>query len=101
VESQKRAVAAIEAGKFKSEIAPVTVPGRKAPTVVDTDEGPRKDTTRDSLGRLRPAFPQQGTAADQLTVTAGNASSLNDGGAATVVTSEAFARAHGLPILAR
>jgi len=101
VESHRRAVAAMETGKFKDEIAPVSVPGRKGPTVVDTDEGPRKDTTRESLGRLRPAFPQQGTAADQLTVTAGNASSLNDGGAATVVASEDFARAHGLPILAR
>jgi acetyl-CoA C-acetyltransferase len=101
VESHRKAVAAIEAGKFKAEIAPVTIPGKKGPTVVDTDEGPRKDTTRETLGRLRPAFPQQGTAADQLTVTAGNASSLNDGGAATVVTSEEYARAHGLPILAR
>jgi acetyl-CoA C-acetyltransferase len=101
VESHRRAVAAMESGKFKAEIAPVSVPGRKGPTVVDTDEGPRKDTTRESLGRLRPAFPQQGTPADQLTVTAGNASSLNDGGAATVVASEDFARAHRLPILAR
>src|SRR5438477_2144259 len=84
VESHRRAVAAMESGKFKSEIAAVSVPGRKGPTVIDTDEGPRKDTTRESLGKLRPAFPQQGTAADQLSVTAGNASSLNDGGAATV-----------------
>src|SRR5881227_3991660 len=81
VESHRRAVAAMESGKFKSEIAAVSVPGRKGPTVIDTDEGPRKDTTRDSLGKLRTAFPQQGTAADQLSVTAGNASSLNDGGA--------------------
>src|SRR5918911_1481797 len=101
VESHRRAVAAMEKGKFKDEIAPVSVPGRKGPTVVDSDEGPRKDTTRESLSRLRPAFPQQGTSADQLTVTAGNASSLNDGGAATVVASETFARAHGLPVLAR
>ena len=100
-ESHRKAVAAMEAGKFKPEIAPVSVPGRKGPTTVDTDEGPRKDTTRDSLGKLRPAFPQQGTAADDLSVTAGNASSLNDGGAAVVVTSEEFARAHGLPVLAR
>ena len=100
-ESHRKAVAAMEAGKFKPEIAPVSVPGRKGPTTVDTDEGPRKDTTRDTLGKLRPAFPQQGTAADDLSVTAGNASSLNDGGAAVVVTSEEFARAHGLPVLAR
>src|SRR5689334_640559 len=101
VESHRRAVAAMESGKFKAEIAPVSVPGKKGPTVVDTDEGPRKDATRESLGRLRPAFPRQGTAADQLTVTAGNASSLNDGGAATVVVSEEYARAHGLPMLGR
>ena len=100
-ESHRKAVAAIDGGKFKNEIAPVTVPGRKGPTTVDTDEGPRKDTTQESLGKLRPAFPQQGTAADDLSVTAGNASSLNDGGAAVVVTSEEFARAHGLPVLAR
>jgi acetyl-CoA C-acetyltransferase len=100
-ESHRKAVAAMEAGKFKREIAPVSVPGRKGPTTVDTDEGPRKDTTRDTLGKLRPAFPQQGTSADDLSVTAGNASSLNDGGAAVVVTSEEFARAHGLPVLAR
>ena len=99
--SHRKAVAAMEAGRFKAEIAPVSVPGRKGPTIVDTDEGPRKDTTRDSLGKLRPAFPQQGTAPDDLSVTAGNASSLNDGGAAVVVTSEEFARAHGLPMLAR
>src|SRR5690348_11754551 len=68
VESHRRAVAAMEAGRFRAEIAPVTVPGRKGPTVVDTDEGPRKDTTRESLAKLRPAFPQQGTAPDQLTV---------------------------------
>src|SRR5690349_3249396 len=53
-ESHRRAVAAVESGKFKDEIAPVTVPGRKGPTVVDTDEGPRKDTTRESLAKLRP-----------------------------------------------
>ena len=100
-ESHRKAVAAMEGGKFKREIAPVSVPGRKGPTTVDTDEGPRKDATRDTLAKLRPAFPQQGTAADDLSVTAGNASSLNDGGAAVVVTSEEFARAHGLPVLAR
>jgi acetyl-CoA C-acetyltransferase len=99
--SHRKAVAAIEGGKFKAEIAPVQVPGRKGPTVVDTDEGPRKDSTADSLAKLRPAFPQQGTAADQLSVTAGNASSLNDGAAAIVVTSEEYARAHGLEILGR
>jgi acetyl-CoA C-acetyltransferase len=99
--SHRKAVAAMEAGKFKAEIVPVQIPGRKGPTTVDTDEGPRKDTTMDSLAKLRPAFPPKGGAADDLTVTAGNASSLNDGAAALVVTSEAYARAHGLTILAR
>src|SRR5262245_75247 len=101
VSSHKKAVAAIEAGRFKDEIAPVQVPGKKGPTTVDTDEGPRKDTTLESLGRLRPAFPSKKGSTDDLSVTAGNASSLNDGAAALVVTSEAYAKANGLPILAR
>ncbi|HEY5218361.1 MAG TPA: acetyl-CoA C-acetyltransferase [Gemmatimonadaceae bacterium] len=98
--SHRKAVAAIEAGKFKAEIAPVEVPGRKGPTIVDVDEGPRKDTTVESLAKLRPAFGDRSTA-DELSVTAGNASSLNDGGAALVIASEAYAKAHGLPIMAR
>jgi acetyl-CoA C-acetyltransferase len=98
VRSHLKAVAAQEGGKFKAEIVPVELPGRKGPTVVDTDEGPRKDSTVEALGRLRPAFPGEG---GDLTVTAGNASSLNDGGAAVVVTSLAFAQAHGLSILGR
>jgi acetyl-CoA C-acetyltransferase len=101
VRSHAKAVAAIEAGKFKDEIAPVQVPGRKGPTTVDTDEGPRKDTTLESLGKLRPAFPSKTGPNDDLSVTAGNASSLNDGAAALVVTSEAYAKANSLPILAR
>jgi acetyl-CoA C-acetyltransferase len=100
-ESHRKAVAAQEGGKFSAEIAPVSIPGKKGATVVDTDEGPRRDTTVDSLAKLRPAFPDKGSAPDELSVTAGNASSLNDGAAATVVTSEAYARAHGLEILAR
>ena len=99
--SHRKAVAAVEAGKFKGEIAPVSVPGRKGPTIVDADEGPRKDTTVDALAKLRPAFPGKNGKTDDLTVTAANASSLNDGGAALVVTSEAYAKAHGLPIMAR
>jgi acetyl-CoA C-acetyltransferase len=102
VASHQKAVAAIEGGKFKDEIVPVQVPGRKGPTVVDTDEGPRKDTTAESLGRLRPAFGSpNGGPPQELTVTAGNASSLNDGASALVVTSAAFARAHGLTVMAR
>ena len=101
VQSHQKAAAAIDAGKFKAEIVPVQVPGRKGPTTVDTDESPRKDTTIESLAKLRPAFPGKDGGGDGLSVTAGNSSSLNDGGAAVVVTSEDFARAHGLEILAR
>ncbi len=100
-ESHRKAVAAMEAGRFKAEIVPVQIPGKKGPTVVDADEGPRKDTTVESLGKLRPAFPNENRPGADLSVTAGNASTLNDGAAATVVTSEAYAQAHGLKVLAR
>jgi acetyl-CoA C-acetyltransferase len=102
--SHRKAVEAQAAGKFRSEIVPVEIAGRKGSTVVDADEGPRADTTAESLAKLRPAFPKDAPkdlAPDQLTVTAGNASSLNDGAAALVVVSEEYARAHGLAILAR
>ena len=99
--SHQKAVAAIEAGKFTDEIVPVSVPGRKGPTVVAVDEGPRRDASLESLARLAPAFRPDGSAPASLSVTAGNASPLNDGAAALVVTSEAFARAHGLAIMAR
>ena len=103
--SQQRAHAAITGGKFKDEIVPVQVPGRKGPTTVDTDEGVRGDTTLESLARLKPAFAPPGRASaeelDSYTVTAGNASTLNAGAAAGVGTSEEYARANGLPILAR
>ena len=98
--SHAKAVAAQQAGKFTAEIVPVEIPGRKGPTIVSVDEGPRADTTADSLAKLRPAFPGKGDN-NTLSVTAGNASSLNDGAAAVVVTSEAYAREHGLTILAR
>jgi acetyl-CoA C-acetyltransferase len=98
--SHRKAIAAIEAGKFKDEIVPVQIAGKKGPTIIDADESPRKDTTADSLARLRPAFPGKDKSAE-LTVTAGNASSLNDGASALVVTSEEFAKANGLTILAR
>lgn len=103
-DSHRKAIAAQQAGKFDLEMVPVTLPGRKGDTVIAADESPRADTTADSLAKLRPAFPKDaptGTEADALSVTAGNASSLNDGGAALVVASEAFATAHGLPVLAR
>ena len=98
--SHAKAVAAQQAGKFTAEIVPVEIPGKKGPTVIGADEGPRADTTAESLAKLRPAFPGKGDAST-LSVTAGNASSLNDGAAAVVVTSEAYAREHGLTILAR
>jgi acetyl-CoA C-acetyltransferase len=94
-ESHRRAVAAQEAGKFKAEILPVAVPG-KTPITVSADESPRKDTTPETLAKLKPAFRKDGG-----TVTAGNAPGLNDGGSALVVTSLAFAKAHGLTPLAR
>jgi acetyl-CoA C-acetyltransferase len=99
-QSHAKAIAAIEGGKFRDEIVPVEIAGRKGPTTVDTDEGPRKDTTAESLRKLKPAFPGKGDNSD-LTVTAANASSLNDGGAALVVVSEEYAKANGLPIMAR
>jgi acetyl-CoA C-acetyltransferase len=99
--SHRKAVSAIEAGKFKGEIARVEIPGKKGPTVVDTDEGPRKDTTAETLAKLRPSFPGKNGENDDLTVTAGNASSLNDGAAALVVVSEEYAEAHNLEILGR
>ena len=99
--SHRKAVAAIEGGKFKNEIVPVQIPSRKGPTTVDTDESPRKDTSLEALAKLKPAFPPKSGSAEGLTVTAGNAPGLNDGAAALVVTSEEYARAHGLTILAR
>ncbi len=100
VQSHAKAVAAIESGRFRAEIVPVEIAGRKATSVVDTDEGPRKDTTIESLTKLKPAFPGKGDA-DQLSVTAGNASSLNDGASALVVVSEEYAAANGLDVIAR
>lgn len=99
LQSHQKALAAIEAGKFEEEIVPVEVPGRKGATIVSTDEGPRKETTREVLGKLRPAFG--GKDGEKLTVTAGNASTLNDGASALVVTSEQYARDRELTILGR
>ncbi len=94
-DSHRKAVDAIENRRFGAEIVPVEIQGRKGTTVVDTDESPRKDTTVEALGKLRAAFQKDGT------VTAGNAPGLNDGASAIVVASEAFAKAHGVEILAR
>ncbi len=93
--SHQRAVAAQQAGKFDREIVPVEVPGRGGPTLVSADESPRADTSLEGLARLKPVFRQGGS------VTAGNAPGLNDGAAAVVVASLAYARAHGLTPLAR
>jgi acetyl-CoA C-acetyltransferase len=94
-ESQRRAEAAIKSGAFAEEIVPVVVPGKKGETRIDTDEHPRPGTTADSLAKLKPAFKKDGT------VTAGNASGINDGAAALVVTEAARAQRLGLPPLAR
>jgi acetyl-CoA C-acetyltransferase len=99
-DSHRKAVAAAAAGKFKQEIVPVQIPGKRGGTVVEADEGPRKDSTSEALAKLRPAFPGK-FPPEELTVTPGNASTLNDGGAAVVVTSLEYARAHGLTVLAR
>ncbi|HMA03138.1 MAG TPA: acetyl-CoA C-acyltransferase [Gemmatimonadaceae bacterium] len=102
--SHRKAVAAMDAGRFREEIVPVEIPGKKGPTVIDTDESPRRDTSLEALAKLRPAFPNDAPkdmSASELTVTAGNAPGLNDGGAALVVTSLAFAQAHGLRVLAK
>jgi acetyl-CoA C-acetyltransferase len=95
-ESHRKAVEATVAGKFKAEILPVQVPGKGGPTTVAADEGPRKDTSVETLAKLKPAFRK-----DQGTVTAGNAPGLNDGASVLVVSSLAFAKAHGLAPMAR
>jgi acetyl-CoA C-acetyltransferase len=97
--SHQRAVAAIRERRFENEIVPVEVPSRGGPKKVDTDEGPRSDTSLEALAKLKPAFV--GDAPDDVrehVVTAGNAPGLNDGGAAVVVASLELARAHGLEI---
>ena len=93
--SQQKAEAAQKAGKFEDEIVPVTVKSRKGDIVVDTDEHPKHGTTVETLGGLRPAFQKDGT------VTAGNASGLNDGAAAVVLMKAADARARGISPRAR
>ena len=99
--SHQKAIAAMEAGKFDDEIVAVTVPGRKGDTVVERDESPRADTSIEKLARLRPAFPKDAPeGVENLVVTAGNAPGLNDGAAALVVCSQAYAEAHGLTVRA-
>ncbi len=95
VASQNKAEAAIKAGRFKDEIVPVTVPSRKGDIVVENDEYPRFGTTLEAVQKLKPAFAKDGT------VTAGNASGINDGAAALVVMSAQEAARRGLEPLAR
>jgi acetyl-CoA C-acetyltransferase len=92
--SHQRAIAAIDAGRLADEIVPVTAPGRRGDTVVDTDEGPRRDTSAERLAALPPVFSKDGA------TTAGNAPGVNDGAAALVLASEDWAREHGLAPLA-
>ncbi len=93
--SQRNAVAAIESGRFTSQIVPIEIPQRKGdPVVFDTDEGPRAGTTAEKLAGMKPAFKKDGS------ITAGNASSLNDGAAVAMLCSEAKARELGLEPLA-
>lgn len=94
--SHQRAIAAIDAGRFKAEIVPVEIPGKKGQIFIfDTDETPRRDTSLEVLANLKPAFQKDGK------VTAGNAPGLNDGAAAVVVASQARARTMGVKPLAR
>ncbi|MFI5338700.1 MAG: thiolase family protein [Candidatus Methylomirabilales bacterium] len=96
LQSHQRAVAATQAGRFKDEIVPVTLPQRRGdPVIVDADEGPRPDTSLEKLARLKPAFREKGT------VTAGNASQVNDGAAALLLASREKARELGLAPMAR
>ena len=94
--SQRKAIEAIETGRFVDEITPILIPQRKGdPIAFATDEQPRAGTTAESLAKLKPAFKKDGS------VTAGNASSLNDGAAAVMLMSATKARELGLPVLAK
>jgi acetyl-CoA C-acetyltransferase len=94
-QSHQKAIAAMDNGKFKAEIVPVEIATKKGPTIFDTDESPRRDTTLEVLASLKPAFQKDGK------VTAGNAPGLNDGSAATVVASRDYAAQKGLKPLAQ
>src|SRR5688500_18853188 len=95
-ESHQKAVAAQESGKFKDEIIPVEIAGRKGEvSIVDKDEGPRKDTSLEALAKLKPAFKPDGK------VTPGNSSPMNDGGAAVVISSHAYAEKNNIQPMAK
>ena len=93
--SQRRAVAAIDEGKFKEEIIPITVKGKKVDKVYDTDEYPRRDSSYEALAKLKPTFKEGGT------VTAGNASGMNDAASGVILMEEEKAKELGVPIMAR
>ena len=93
--SHQKAIKAIDEKRYREEIVPVPVKTRKSETLVEVDEGPRRDTSLEILAKLRPAFKKDGT------VTAGNSSSLNDGAAAVMVVSKEYAEGHGLEPLAK
>ncbi|MBN1498089.1 MAG: thiolase family protein [Spirochaetes bacterium] len=93
--SQKRAAAAIDAGRFRDEIVPVMVASKKKSETIDTDEHPRRDTTREGLAALKPSFKEGGT------VTAGNASGINDAAAGVILMSAQKAKELGAPVLAK
>lgn len=96
LQSHQKAIAAIDSGAFRDEIVPVEIPGKKGEVIrIDTDEGPRRDTSLEALAKLKPAFKEGGK------VTAGNSPGLNDGAAAVVIASRAYAQRHGLKPLAR
>src|SRR4029077_1551255 len=95
LQSHQKAVAAMQACRFKAETVAVEIPSKKGPVIIEKDESPRADTTLAALAALKPSFEKDGT------VTAGNAPGLNDGASALVVASLAFAKAHGLKPLAR
>jgi acetyl-CoA acyltransferase len=94
--SHEKAVAAMDEKRFRDEIIPVTVKTRKGETIVEADEGPRRDTSLEKLGKLKPAFRKE-----YGSVTPGNSSSLNDGAAAVLVVSKGYAEVHGLEPLAK
>ncbi|MGH3088530.1 MAG: thiolase family protein [Rubrobacteraceae bacterium] len=93
--SHQKAVAAQDAKRFRDEIVPVTVKTRKSETVVEADEGPRRDSSMETLAKLKPVFKKDGS------VTAGNSSPLNDGAAALLIVSKQYAEAHGLEPMAK
>ncbi len=99
--SHSLAIDAMDGGKFEPETVPVSIEGRRGTTVVDSDEGPRRDTSLEALAKLRPVFGADAPDdIEELVVTAGNAPGLNDGAAAVTVASLQFAEAHGIPVRA-